>query len=200
LMQTYIGAVLRAVGEADATLHEIAFEVIRQTLQQGIVHPLRCIPSVVLSMASPIPRIRQRAVDLFAALDGRHASLIYSRMLDCIQATAAFRKRVAHAVDAPRRCMRTPEAVMASFYGFARQKKPRRVDFVRSLLKPYASITPAGVHPDTVLLCRFIAENLATFDYTSADEVLTVTTELDRVVADYGVPLLSLSDEEDANG
>jgi hypothetical protein len=46
-MQTYIGAVLRAVSETDVALHETAFEVIRQTLQQGIVHPLRASLQII---------------------------------------------------------------------------------------------------------------------------------------------------------
>ncbi|KAI8057657.1 sister chromatid cohesion C-terminus-domain-containing protein [Syncephalis plumigaleata] len=147
LIHKYVDAILEATLHQHPLLHETAFQVIRLALQQGIIHPFKCMPAVVAVMASPYKKVRQCAIDLFALMDGKHASFLYQRLNEYIEALFVYRHRCCISLGVqseltglfgPEEIGPTsprPEPVTASLYRFVQSRKAHCSSLIKLMVE-----------------------------------------------------------------
>lgn len=84
----------------------------------------------------------------------------------------------------------TPNALLNRWYALVREKRATRQEFLRAVLKVFEIKDVNAVTQDDVNFVRYMAENFASFDYRSQEEVLTVLKVLTRELAETGAQLL----------
>lgn len=85
---------------------------------------------------------------------------------------------------------RSPIALLHRWYSLVREKRAPRQDFLRALLKTFDVDASTGFTQDDVDFVRYMAENFASFDYKTQEEVLTVTKALTSVLSTTGMQLV----------
>lgn len=84
----------------------------------------------------------------------------------------------------------TPIALLSRWYALVREKRATRQEFLRSVLKVFEIKDVGTTTQDDVNFVRYMAENFASFDYRTQEEVLTVLKVLTRELAETGAQLL----------
>jgi len=129
---------------------------------------------------------------LHAILQGKHASLLNTRYTVSARASFDYQKRVS--VDSVRgfRLQPTPIALLQRWYSHVREKRQTRQDFLKSLIKVFQENSSYESTQDDVNYTRYMAENFATFDYNTQEEVFTVIKSLTSVLSTTGMQLLEI--------
>ncbi|KAJ2717154.1 Sister chromatid cohesion protein 2 [Coemansia spiralis] len=201
LMQMYLDRVLGAIFESrSAVLRATGFEVVSLVLEQGLAHPLKCMPALVALGTSSDAYIRTKAWRLYQELSFKYASFIHSRDLEGVRRAYEYQLLVrggAEAVegydasaDAQERPDR-PAACLQFVYSQARSRRRRRNELLTLLVRacdsdPGSAVDAGGAD---ISFVRFVAENLSAFEYRHLDEVLHVIYQLSSVIASTGVNL-----------
>ena len=103
----------------------------------------------------------------------------------------------------------TPIALLQRWYSHVREKRQTRQDFLKSLVKVFQENSSYestqvrltvdflrfvfdGLLQDDVNYTRYMAENFATFDYKTQEEVFTVIKSLTSVLSTTGMQLLEI--------
>ncbi|KAI9500997.1 sister chromatid cohesion C-terminus-domain-containing protein [Coemansia spiralis] len=219
LMQTYLDRIIDVAFAADSAPLRIAgFEVITLVLEQGLAHPLKCVPSLIALSTSSDPFIRTRALKLHQDLNFKYASFIHSRDIEGVYKAYEYQVQVrgrpedvvgydasADTKDMPER----PVAYLQPLYSMLRSKRTRRNEFLTLLVKTgdYDSNSSySEQHRADIPFVRFVAENIAALDYKYLDEVLHVIFQISAVIASTGLNLYhqfeadSRADSHDVEG
>ncbi|CAI2165749.1 3087_t:CDS:10 [Funneliformis geosporum] len=195
LMQRYLDQILECTFDQTQGLKTIALDVLGNIIQQGLAHPVLCMPTIVAIETSPEQTIRDKAFKLHQLLNEKHASLIHSRNVDCVKKAYAFQKQlvgdnliVGYAV---RNDEGYPEALLNPMYSLLKEKRQRRNDFLISIVRTFDfDLIQYDDSMVDVGFCKFIAENLATIDYKSLEEVLHVIYCINRVLSVVAISIL----------
>ncbi|KAJ2784479.1 Sister chromatid cohesion protein 2 [Coemansia javaensis] len=203
LMQTYLDRILDAIFASSApALRAAGFRVVSLVLEQGLAHPLKCMPALIALGTSSDPHIRAKALRLHQEMCFKYASFIHSRDLEGVRKAYEYQLLVrgsAEAVegydsnadtqDRPDR----PAASLQFVYSQVRSRRVRRNELLALLVKvcdsdPNSTVGagPAGAD---VHFVRFVAENLSALEYKYLDEVLHVIYQASAVIASTGVGL-----------
>ncbi|KAJ2605223.1 Sister chromatid cohesion protein 2 [Coemansia sp. RSA 1722] len=218
LMQTYLDRIIEATFLPGASaLLVCGFEVISLVLEQGLAHPLKCVPALIALGTSSDAHIRSKALKLHQDLCFKYASFIHSRDIEGVRLAYEYQVQVrgspesvagfsdsADVRDAPNR----PVAYLQPLYSQLRSKRMRRNDFLTLLVKigdcesgtsymaggsgrSGASDTKSGGSGNDIDIqfVRFVAENLASLDYKYLDEVLHVIYQISAIIASTGLNL-----------
>ncbi|KAJ2858056.1 Sister chromatid cohesion protein 2 [Coemansia erecta] len=215
LMQTYLDRIIEATFLPGAiTLRVCGFDVISLVLEQGLAHPLKCVPALIALGTSSDAHIRSKALKLHQDLCFKYTSFIHSRDIEGVRLAYEYQAQVrgnledvvgfsdsADVRDVPSR----PIAYLQPLYSQLRSKRMRRNEFLTLLVKigDYESGTgltttagsaAADARDDAaddvdIPFVRFVAENLALLDYKYLDEVLHVIYQISAVIAGTGLNL-----------
>ncbi|KAJ1803020.1 Sister chromatid cohesion protein 2, partial [Coemansia sp. RSA 2598] len=145
LMQTYLDRIIEATFLPGATMLRVSgFEVISLVLEQGLAHPLKCVPALIALGTSSDAHIRSKALKLHQDLCFKYASFIHSRDIEGVRLAYEYQLQVrgnpgdvvgfsdsADVRDAPGR----PVAYLQPLYSQIRSKRMRRNDFLTLLVK-----------------------------------------------------------------
>ncbi|CAG8454816.1 17701_t:CDS:10 [Funneliformis caledonium] len=179
LMQRYLDQILECTFDQTQGLKTIALDVLGNIIQQE---------------TSPEQTIRDKAFKLHQLLNEKHASLIHSRNVDCVKKAYAFQKQlvgnnlVGYAV---RNDEGYPEALLNPMYSLLKEKRQRRNDFLISIVRTFDfDLIRYDESMVDVGFCKFVAENLATIDYKSLEEVLHVIYCINRVLSVVAISIL----------
>ncbi|KAJ1905165.1 Sister chromatid cohesion protein 2 [Coemansia sp. IMI 209127] len=203
LMQTYLDRIIDVTfAEGSAALRAAGFEVISLVLEQGLAHPLKCVPSLIALSTSSDSHIRTKALKLHQDLNYKYVSFIHSRDMDGVRKAYEYQLQMRGKpeyvlgyetdVDAKDTPLDRPIAYLQPLYTMIRSKRIRRNEFLTSLVKSgdYDSVTGrAEQHQADIPFVRFVAENMAALDYKFLDEVLHVVFQISSVVAGTGLNL-----------
>ncbi|RKO93743.1 sister chromatid cohesion C-terminus-domain-containing protein, partial [Blyttiomyces helicus] len=162
LMQRYLDRVLACMMcPDDPQLMGAGFEVIVAILDQGLMHPCLCIPSMVAMESHPDASVRDRAGRLHAGLAEKHPAIIHSRNAECVKRTYEYQeKRVANEGGIVRGTMIVQErhedgkiverttAMLGRMFSIVQSKKPKRTEFIILLVKVFDVDLETG-NPDT---------------------------------------------------
>ncbi|KAJ2417192.1 Sister chromatid cohesion protein 2 [Coemansia sp. RSA 2530] len=211
LMQTYLDRVIDATFVSSAAaLRATGFGVISLVLEQGLAHPLKCVPALIALSTSSDPHIRSKALRLHQDLNFKYASFIHSRDIEGVRKAYEYQAQLR---GGPERVMGydcsseakeatgRPVAFLQPLYSLLRSKRARRNDFLSLLVKiGDADIGTGAGHaaswwPD-VSFVRFVAENIAGLDFKYLDEVLHVSHQVNSVIASTGSSLLHLFEDD----
>ncbi|CAG8456254.1 3230_t:CDS:10 [Acaulospora colombiana] len=195
LMQRYLDRILECTFDQTQSLKIVALDVLGNIIQQGLAHPVLCMPTLVAMETSPEKNIRDKAFKLHQHLNDKHASLIHTRNVDCVKKAYAFQKQLADGKTVSGYAMYTqegqPEALLNPMYSLLKDKRKSRNDFLISIVKTFDfDLKRCEESKVDVGFCRFIAENLAMIDYKTIEEVLHVVHFIDRVLSVVAISVL----------
>ncbi|KAJ2807902.1 Sister chromatid cohesion protein 2 [Coemansia helicoidea] len=208
LMQMYLDRIIEAMfGSRSAALRAAGFEVVSLVLEQGLAHPLKCMPALIALGTSNDAYTRTKAWRLYQELSFKYASFIHSRDLEGVRRAYEYQLLVhgdagavegydtsADAQEQPGR----PAARLQFVYSQARSRRRQRNELLTLLVKacdgdPSSAAGPGGAD---IPFVRFVAENLSAFEFRHLDEVLHVVYQLSSVIASTGVNLHHQLDAE----
>lgn len=193
MMQRYSEDVLKATLEvSNPLLQRTAIDILRFTVLQGLSHPIQCVPYLVSLETLEDRKLRSRAMELHSHLASKHASLVQARFLDTARSAFRFQRQLA-TTQALRgfRVDSMPVAVLGAWYSLLRDRRATRLDFLKQIVKALDANTAASdCSMEEVLFARFIADNLATLDYKTMEELFIVIGELRSILAVSGMQVL----------
>ncbi|CAO1626974.1 unnamed protein product [Sympodiomycopsis kandeliae] len=195
LVAQYMDAVLQgSLSVKTPNFQRVAMDVLKYVVLQGLAHPLQCLPALISLETSDSEVIAKRALHMHQHLWSKHASLLAPRSTWLIKSSFEYQLKLyegqfqslrGYRIDPPTGC---PVAVLRSWFSLLRDKRTTRLDFVRAMAKLMDIDTTSVECPEeTVLLSRYIADNLATLDYKTMEEVFTVISELKKTLANTGI-------------
>ncbi|GAC94663.1 DNA repair and meiosis protein [Pseudozyma hubeiensis SY62] len=193
MMQRYSEDVLKATLEvSNPPLQRTAIDILRFTVLQGLSHPIQCVPYLVSLETLEDRKLRSRAMELHSHLASKHASLVQARFLDTARSAFRFQMQLGTA-QALRgfRVDNMPTAVLGAWYSLLRDRRATRLDFLKQIVKALdVNTASADCSMDEVLFARFMADNLATLDYKTMEELFVVIGELRSILAVSGMQVL----------
>ncbi|PPQ86325.1 hypothetical protein CVT25_005626 [Psilocybe cyanescens] len=192
IVQRYLEHVLEAALSSHSQIQSVAIDVLSFTIKQGLAHPLQSFPIIVALETSPVQSISNRASALHAILQGKHSSLLNTRYTVSARKSFDYQKKITAGVVHGFRMQPTPVALLQRWYSHVREKRPARQDFLKSLVKTFQENPNYESSQDDVSYTRYMAENFATFDYKTLEEVLTVIKYLTSVLSTTGMQLLEI--------
>ncbi|ORX67535.1 hypothetical protein DL89DRAFT_294691 [Linderina pennispora] len=169
LMQTYLERIIRRY-------------VISLVLEQGLAHPLMCVPALIALSTDSDAHIRNKSLKLHQDLAGKHASFIHSRDLEGVRKAFEYQSQVR---DGPQYVSGYNDAVEP-------MDAPGANDFLTMLVN-IGDVD--GSH-----LVRFVAENISALDFKYLDEVLLVAYQISSVIAGTGLTVFQLFETEGSEG
>ncbi|PWN49132.1 hypothetical protein IE53DRAFT_318176 [Violaceomyces palustris] len=194
MMQRYADPVLKATLEIENTsLQRTASDILKFTVLQGLSHPIQCVPYLVALETTNDPHIRSRALHLHSHLSSKHASLVAARYLDCAKASFTFQLQLTKSPELLRGYHEDlqPTAKLHAWYTLLRDKRQSRLDFVKTIVKALDVNTAASeCSQESILFARYIADNLATLDYKTLEELFVVIGDLRSILAVSGMQVL----------
>ena len=188
-MQLYLERILGCLFVNNSKVVMAAFDVISLTLEQGLVHPILAVPSVVAMETCPMEALQNRAQRLHDQLSHKHASFIHTRNTESIR--KSFDYQVLLAARSPHPVTVTgiaasrtgrPEALLSRFYQIVREKRANRNQFLAAMVKTFELLEVPEAQLD-IHYYRYVVENLACFDYRTQEEVLHVIYWINAVLA-----------------
>ncbi|EJC97952.1 uncharacterized protein FOMMEDRAFT_114738 [Fomitiporia mediterranea MF3/22] len=191
IVQRYLSHILEAAFSPVPQVQTSAVDILSFTVKQGLAHPLLSFPVIVALETSPVNSLSSRAVALHTILHHKHTSLLNSGFVAACRKSFNYQKKLAAADNGNHelrgyRMQPTPTALLGRWYALVREKRATRQEFLRAVLKVFEQRDFSKTEEDTVNFVRYMAENFATFDYRTQEEVLTVLKTLTRELAESG--------------
>ncbi|KAK2465765.1 hypothetical protein APHAL10511_002309 [Amanita phalloides] len=192
VVQRYMNPILDAALSNHAQVQAAAIDILTFTIKQGLAHPLQSFPVIIALETSPVPTISNRASALHSILHSKHASLLNARYTISARTSFDYQKKICDGVVQGHRLQPTPVALLQRWYSLVREKRPTRQDFLKSLVKVFNDNSSYQSSQDDVDFTRYMAENFATLEYKTQEEVLTVIKHLTAILSTAGMHVLEL--------
>ncbi|CAO1632103.1 unnamed protein product [Parajaminaea phylloscopi] len=203
LVQRYLEPILRAAVNVKApSVQRPALDIVKFVVTQGLTHPLQCVPTLICLETLEDRSITMKALKLHEHLFTKHASILASRYAELVRSTFEFQLQVqkdnlqmmrGYRIDPSSGC---PAALLDSWYTLLRDRRQTRLDFVKAMTKLLDIDTSSNECSEhTVLLSRFVADNLATLHYKTLEEVLVVAAEIKRIISITGAQVKFFAEE-----
>eukprot|EP00833_Pecoramyces_ruminatium_P006630 jgi/Orpsp1_1/1180662/evm.model.c7180000074244.1 len=140
LMQQFLSEILECLFTNDINLKTASFDVLYVILEQGLVHPLKCIPYVVAFETCSEKNLRDRAIKLHKSLTEKHASFIHSKNSICVYKTYEYQLMLFGNDEKKIRGYRIynnefVEALLTPMFNIIRDKRNKRNEFLTNLVK-----------------------------------------------------------------
>ncbi|KAJ3327954.1 hypothetical protein HDU91_004230, partial [Kappamyces sp. JEL0680] len=185
LLNTFLDSVVADVVAGEPSLAAVAFRVVSIAAENGLVHPIKCIPAICAMESNPNTEISQHALYIHQKLNEKHASFIHSKTMDSVRCVYEYQNNLAQRAKAPLRGFSQDSAFINPMYSLLRPLRSRRNAFLKSLVGLFdLAVDKAG----SLAFLSFVADTLAYLDYKSLEEVLHVVFHINL--------LLSVSGEE----
>ncbi|KAJ3349759.1 hypothetical protein HDU83_000296 [Entophlyctis luteolus] len=202
VMQMYLSHILDGLVSVNPTLSFMAFDAVCIIIEQGLAHPLLCVPYIVAMQTSKIRLVRDRAVLVYENLAEKYQTFIHSRTAECVKKAFDYQYLLASSEnenmdtvwpqgysiqlvdsggdDDGNNTYERPIALLSHMYVKIQAKRQRRNEFL---------------DPQLIAFGRFVAENLATLNYRSIDEVLLVIHHSCQILSVSGETMLKFVEE-----
>ncbi|NWJ11317.1 NIPBL protein, partial [Crypturellus undulatus] len=79
IMQLYLKQVLEAFFHTQSSVRHFALNVIALTLNQGLIHPVQCVPYLIAMGTDPEPSMRNKADQQLVEIDKKYAGFIHMK-------------------------------------------------------------------------------------------------------------------------
>jgi hypothetical protein len=198
LMQQFLSEILECLFTNDINLKTASFDVLYVILEQGLVHPLKCIPYVVAFETCTEKNLRDRAIKLHKSLTEKHASFIHSKNSICVNKTYEYQLMLFNNDEKKIKGYRVynkeyVEALLTPMFNIIRDKRNKRNEFLTNLVKSCDQREKTFNR----YYSRYIIENLATLEYKTQEEILLVIYRIQPILAEQGQTLLEFIDQWD---
>ncbi|XP_076586328.1 nipped-B-like protein A isoform X3 [Chaetodon auriga] len=188
IMQLYLKQVLEAFFHTQSSVRHFALNVIALTLNQGLIHPVQCVPYLIAMGTDPEPSMRNKADQQLVEIDKKYTGFIHMKAV----AGMKMSYNLQQAIDLSRgtiirgfRQDETHSALCSHLFTMIRGNRQHRRAFLISLLNLFDDSAKTEVN-----MLLFIADNLACFPYQSQEEPLFIMHHIDITLSVSGSNLL----------
>ncbi|CAD6955351.1 unnamed protein product [Tilletia controversa] len=199
LLQRYLNRILEAsLSVRIPSLQRTALEILNITVLQGLTHPLQCVPTLIALETSADENVRTTAFRMHSHLAQKHGSILAARYLEHARVAFNFQLSI-KSTDQLRgfRMEERPTAALHQWYSLVSDKRQTKLDFLKAMIKAFDTDRfEEACTMEHVAFARFMADNLAVFDYTTNEEVMTVVGELRTILSLAGMQTYSAIDDE----
>lgn len=203
LVQRYLDPILQAaVAVRTPGIQRPAMDILKFVVLQGLSHPLQCMPCLISLETMDDRFVANRALALHDHLASKHGSILAARYTELIKSSFEFQVDLKQASLQDLRGYRIDAvtgqsmALLHAWYSLLREKRQTRLDFVKAMVKLVDLDTSSSQCSETqVLLSRYAADNLATLDYKTLEEVFIVIAELKRIISVSGAQVKWYAEE-----
>ncbi|XP_054466495.1 nipped-B-like protein A isoform X1 [Anoplopoma fimbria] len=188
IMQLYLKQVLEAFFHTQSSVRHFALNVIALTLNQGLIHPVQCVPYLIAMGTDPEPSMRNKSDQQLVEIDKKYTGFIHMKAV----AGMKMSYNLQQAIESSRRTIirgyrhdETHTALCAHLFSMIRGNRQHRRAFLISLLNLFDDSSKMDVN-----MLLFVADNLACFPYQSQEEPLFIMHHIDITLSVSGSNLL----------
>ncbi|XP_071369345.1 nipped-B-like protein A isoform X2 [Centroberyx affinis] len=188
IMQLYLKQVLEAFFHTQSSVRHFALNVIALTLNQGLIHPVQCVPYLIAMGTDPEPSMRNKADQQLVEIDKKYTGFIHMKAVAGMKMSYQVQQAIASSRKAIIRGFRQDEthsALCSHLFTMVRGNRQHRRAFLISLLNLFDDSAKTEVN-----MLLFIADNLACFPYQSQEEPLFIMHHIDITLSVSGSNLL----------
>ncbi|XP_026504841.1 nipped-B-like protein isoform X4 [Terrapene carolina triunguis] len=188
IMQLYLKQVLEAFFHAQSSVRHFALNVIALTLNQGLIHPVQCVPYLIAMGTDPEPSMRNKADQQLVEIDKKYAGFIHMKAVAGMKMSYQVQQAINTCPKNPVRGFRHDEsssALCSHLYSMIRGNRQHRRAFLISLLNLFDDTAKTEVN-----MLLYIADNLACFPYQTQEEPLFIMHHIDITLSVSGSNLL----------
>ncbi|XP_042343509.1 nipped-B-like protein A isoform X3 [Plectropomus leopardus] len=188
IMQLYLKQVLEAFFHTQSSVRHFALNVIALTLNQGLIHPVQCVPYLIAMGTDPEPSMRNKADQQLVEIDKKYTGFIHMKAV----AGMKMSYNLQQAIESSRKTIirgfrqdETHSALCSHLFTMIRGNRQHRRAFLISLLNLFDDSAKTEVN-----MLLFVADNLACFPYQSQEEPLFIMHHIDITLSVSGSNLL----------
>uniref|UniRef100_A0A8C7GV06 Nipped-B protein n=1 Tax=Oncorhynchus kisutch TaxID=8019 RepID=A0A8C7GV06_ONCKI len=188
IMQLYLKQVLEAFFHTQSNVRHFALNVIALTLNQGLIHPVQCVPYLIAMGTDPEPTMRNKADQQLVEIDKKYTGFIHMKAVAGMKMSYQVQQAIWSAKGTVIRGYRqdeTTSALCAHLFSMVRTNRQHRRAFLISLLNLFDDSSKMEVN-----MLLYIADNLACFPYQSQEEPLFIMHHIDITLSVSGSNLL----------
>ncbi|XP_048786272.1 nipped-B-like protein isoform X2 [Lagopus muta] len=188
IMQLYLKQVLEAFFHTQSSVRHFALNVIALTLNQGLIHPVQCVPYLIAMGTDPEPSMRNKADQQLVEIDKKYAGFIHMKAVAGMKMSYQVQQAINTCTKDPVRGFRHDEsssALCSHLYSMIRGNRQHRRAFLISLLNLFDDTAKTEVN-----MLLYIADNLACFPYQTQEEPLFIMHHIDITLSVSGSNLL----------
>ncbi|KAM4635314.1 nipped-B-like protein B isoform 2-T2 [Polymixia lowei] len=188
IMQLYLKQVLEAFFHTQSSVRHFALSVIALTLNQGLVHPVQCVPYLIAMGTDPEPTMRNKADQQLIEIDKKYTGFIHMKAVAGMKMSYKVQQAITGSKGTLVRGFRqeeTTSALCSHLFTMVRGNRQHRRAFLISLLNLFDDSYKTEVN-----MLLFIADNLACFPYQSQEEPLFIMHHIDITLSVSGSNLL----------
>ncbi|XP_036262077.1 nipped-B-like protein isoform X3 [Molothrus ater] len=188
IMQLYLKQVLEAFFHTQSSVRHFALNVIALTLNQGLIHPVQCVPYLIAMGTDPEPSMRNKADQQLVEIDKKYAGFIHMKAVAGMKMSYQVQQAINTCPQDPVRGFRHDEssnALCSHLYSMIRGNRQHRRAFLISLLNLFDDTAKTEVN-----MLLYIADNLACFPYQTQEEPLFIMHHIDITLSVSGSNLL----------
>ncbi|XP_061192495.1 nipped-B-like protein isoform X1 [Saccostrea echinata] len=190
IMQVYLKHVLDSFFHSHSQVRLAALQVVVLVLQQGLVHPVQCVPYLI-SMCTDVEKaIRVKADQQLQEIDKKYPGFIHMKALQGLKMSYKLQQLLqSNSKGCVIRGVRDNEGNMISLNNFLytvlRGNRSHRRAILLSLLNLFDDSAKISLAEQL-----YIADNLAFFPYQTQDEPLFIINQIDIIVSVSGSNIL----------
>ncbi|XP_073322109.1 nipped-B-like protein A isoform X2 [Pagrus major] len=188
IMQLYLKQVLEAFFHTQSSVRHFALNVIALTLNQGLIHPVQCVPYLIAMGTDPEPSMRNKADQQLVEIDKKYTGFIHMKAVAGMKMSYNLQQAINMSRKSIIRGFRQDEthsALCSHLFTMIRGNRQHRRAFLISLLNLFDDSSKTEVN-----MLLFIADNLACFPYQSQEEPLFIMHHIDITLSVSGSNLL----------
>ncbi|KAM9329215.1 nipped-B-like protein [Gastrophryne carolinensis] len=188
IMQLYLKQVLECFFHQQSSVRHFALNVIALTLNQGLIHPVQCVPYLIAMGTDPEPSMRNKADQQLVEIDKKYTGFIHMKAVAGIKMSYLVQQAI---ISDPKRIVRgfrqdeSTSALCSHLYSMIRTNRQHRRAFLISLLNLFDDAAKTEVQ-----MLLYIADNLAGFSYQTQEEPLFIMHHIDITLSVSGSNLL----------
>ncbi|KAM8961304.1 nipped-B-like protein isoform 2-T2 [Pelodytes ibericus] len=188
IMQLYLKQVLESFFHTQSSVRHFALNVIALTLNQGLIHPVQCVPYLIAMGTDPEPSMRNKSDQQLVEIDKKYTGFIHMKAVAGIKMSYLVQQAI---ISDAKRIVRgfrqdeTSTALCSHLYSMIRTNRQHRRAFLISLLNLFDDAAKTEVN-----MLLYIADNLACFPYQSQEEPLFIMHHIDITLSVSGSNLL----------
>ncbi|KAI8576239.1 hypothetical protein K450DRAFT_274906 [Umbelopsis ramanniana AG] len=195
LMQRYLERILQTALDPNVLLRNLSFKVITRIIQQGLAHPVICMPTIVALETCPDQTMRDIAFQLHFQLNQRHQTLLYSRNVECVRAAYDYNCRLSEIASTVNGHLGEEfdyEALLQPMYSQIREKRKFRNDFLFGIVNLFDLEAHQESQQSTdIYFYRFIVQNLVGLRFKIVEEPLSVIYAINKILSTTAMNLMS---------
>uniref|UniRef100_F6ZYR4 Nipped-B protein n=4 Tax=Ciona intestinalis TaxID=7719 RepID=F6ZYR4_CIOIN len=194
VMQLFLKEILESFFHKHELVRHAALHTVYLTLQQGLVHPVQCVPYLIAAASDIDPFVHKEAEQQLTELNKRYVGFVHTKALQGMRLAYQLQSYIepnndvirGHYVsagidDGPT----TLKAKCSHLYQLVRSDRKHRRAFLISLLNLFDDTVKTDIE-----MLLFLADNLSHFPYHTLDEPLFLISQIEVYVSVSGSNVL----------